>query len=96
MQKFKPLHDRVAVEAIEPEDKTVGGIIIPDNAKEKPMQGKVIAIGTGARNDKGEIVPLDVKEGDTILYGKWAGTEVEIGGKKLMVMKESDIMGIIN
>jgi chaperonin GroES len=96
MQKFRPLHDRVAVEAIEPEAKTMGGIIIPDNAKEKPMQGKIVAVGVGARTDKGEIIPLEVKVGDMVLYGKWAGTEVEISGKKLMIMKESDIMGIIN
>lgn len=96
MQKFRPLHDRVAIEAMEPGDKTIGGIIIPDNAKEKPMQGKIVAVGVGSRNDKGEIIPLEVKVGDVILYGKWAGTEVEIDGKKLMVMKESDIMGIIN
>jgi len=96
MQKFRPLHDRVAVEAIEPEEKSIGGIIIPDNAKEKPMQGKIVAVGVGIRDEKGNIVPLDVKVGDVVLYGKWAGTEVEIDGKKLMVMKESDIMGIIN
>lgn len=96
MQKFRPLHDRVAIEPVQPEDKTVGGIIIPDNAKEKPMQGKVVAVGVGARNEKGEIIPLEVKVGDMILFGKWAGTEVEIGNKKLMIMKESDIMGIIN
>ena len=95
MTKFKPLHDRVAVEAVEPENKTAGGIIIPDNAKEKPMQGKVVAVGSGVRNDRGEIVPLEVKEGDMVLYGKWAGSEVEVGGKKLMIMKESDIMGIL-
>lgn len=96
MTKFKPLHDRVAVEAMEPEQKTAGGIIIPDNAKEKPMQGKVVAVGPGARNDKGDLIPMELKSGDMVLYGKWAGNEVEIGGKKLMIMKESDIMGILN
>ena len=96
MVNFRPLHDRVAVEAIEKEEKTAGGIIIPDAAKEKPIQGKIVAVGKGSKNDKGEVTPLDVKVGDIVLYGKWAGTEVEIGGKKLMIMKESDIMGIIN
>jgi len=96
MVNFRPLHDRVAVEAIEKEEKTQGGIIIPDSAKEKPMQGKIIAVGKGTKNDKGEVTPLDVKVGDNVLYGKWAGTEVEISGKKLMIMKESDIMGILD
>lgn len=96
MVNFKPLHDRVAVEPIEQEERTQGGIIIPDTAKEKPMQGKIIAVGTGARNEKGETLAMAVKTGDIVLYGKWSGTEVEIGGKKLMIMKESDIMGIIN
>lgn len=95
MVNFRPLHDRVAVEPVEQEEKTQGGIIIPDTAKEKPMRGKIVAVGTGSKNDKGEITPLDVKVGDVVLYGKWAGTEVEINGKKLMIMKESDIMGII-
>lgn len=95
MVNFRPLHDRVAVEAIEKEEKTSGGIIIPDSAKEKPMQGKIIAVGKGTQNEKGDVIPLDVKVGDTVLYGKWAGTEVEIDGKKLMIMKESDIMGIV-
>jgi chaperonin GroES len=95
MTNFRPLHDRVAVEAIEKEEKTAGGIIIPDAAKEKPVQGKIVAVGKGSKNDKGEVTPLDVKVGDIVLYGKWAGTEVEIGGKKLMIMKESDIMGIV-
>ena len=95
MANFRPLHDRVAVEPIEKEEKTAGGIIIPDAAKEKPMQGKIVAVGKGSKNDKGEVTPLDVKIGDVVLYGKWAGTEVEVGGKKLMIMKESDIMGII-
>ena len=96
MVNFRPLHDRVAVEAIEKEEKTQGGIIIPDSAKETPMQGKIISVGKGTKNDKGEVTPLDVKVGDTVLYGKWAGTEVEIGSKKLMIMKESDIMGILD
>ena len=95
MVNFRPLHDRVAVEAIEKEEKTAGGIIIPDTAKEKPVQGKIVAVGKGSKNDKGEVTPLDVKVGDTVLYGKWAGTEAEISGKKLMIMKESDIMGIV-
>lgn len=95
MANFKPLHDRVAVEPIEREEKTAGGIIIPDTAKEKPMEGKVVAVGNGSKNDKGEVVPLEVKVGDRVLYGKWGGTEVEIDGKKLMILKESDIMGII-
>jgi len=95
MVNFRPLHDRVAIEAIEKEEKTAGGIIIPDAAKEKPMQGKIVAVGKGSSNDKGEVIPLDVKVGDVVLYGKWAGTEVDVGGKKLMIMKESDIMGIV-
>lgn len=95
MVNFRPLHDRVAVEAIEQEEKTSGGIIIPDSAKEKPMRGKIVAVGKGTKNDKGDVIPLEVKVGDTVLYGKWAGTEVEISSKKLMIMKESDIMGVI-
>jgi chaperonin GroES len=95
MQKFRPLHDRIAVEPANAQEKTVGGIIIPDTAKEKPMQGQVVAVGKGAKNDKGELMTLEVKVGDTVLFGKWAGTEVEIDGKKLMIMKESDVMGII-
>ena len=94
--KFKPLHDRVVVERLDSDEKTAGGIIIPDSAQEKPMQGKILAIGSGARDDSGKIQPLDVKEGDTILFGKWSGTEVKIDGKDLLIMKESDIMGIIN
>jgi chaperonin GroES len=93
--KFRPLHDRVVVRRIEEETKTAGGIIIPDTAKEKPMQGEVIAVGPGARNEKGELVALDVKAGDTVLFGKWSGTEVKLDGKELLIMKESDIMGII-
>ena len=94
--KFKPLHDRVVVERLDSDEKTAGGIIIPDSAQEKPMQGKISAVGSGARDDSGKIQPLDVKEGDTILFGKWSGTEVKIDGKDLLIMKESDIMGIIN
>ena len=94
--KFKPLHDRVVVERLDSDEKTAGGIIIPDSAQEKPMQGKMLAVGSGARDDSGKIQPLDVKEGDTILFGKWSGTEVKIDGKDLLIMKESDIMGIIN
>jgi len=92
---FRPLHDRVVVRRLEEEQKTAGGIIIPDTAKEKPMQGEVIAVGPGARNDKGEVSPLDVKAGDRVLFGKWSGTEVKIDGEELLIMKESDIMGII-
>ncbi len=93
--KFRPLHDRVVVKRLEAEEKTVGGIIIPDTAKEKPMQGEIIAAGPGARNEQGQIVALDVKAGDKILFGKWSGTEVKIDGEDLLIMKESDIMGII-
>jgi chaperonin GroES len=93
--KFRPLHDRVVVRRITAEEKTAGGIIIPDTAKEKPMEGEVIAAGPGARNEQGQTVALDVKEGDRILFGKWSGTEVKIDGEELLIMKESDIMGII-
>ena len=93
--KFRPLHDRVVVRRLEEDERTAGGIIIPDTAKEKPMQGEVLAVGTGARNDKGEITPLDVKKGDRILFGKWSGSEVKIDDEELVIMKESDIMGII-
>jgi chaperonin GroES len=93
--KFRPLHDRVVVKRVDSETKSAGGIIIPDTATEKPMQGKVIAVGAGARNENGEIVKLDVKKGDTVLFGKWSGTEVKIDGDELLIMKESDIMGII-
>ena len=93
--KFRPLHDRVVVRRVESEEKTAGGIIIPDTAKEKPMEGEVIAVGPGARNEKGEIVALDVKAGDRILFGKWSGSEVRIDGQDLLIMKESDIMGVI-
>ena len=92
---LKPLHERVLVERVNSEDKTKGGIIIPDTAQEKPMEGKVLAVGGGARNENGQIVALDVKKGDRILFGKWSGTEVKIDGKELLIMKESDIMGII-
>jgi chaperonin GroES len=93
--KFRPLHDRVVVRRVESEEKTAGGIIIPDTAKEKPMEGEVIAVGPGARNEKGEVVALDVKVGDRILFGKWSGSEVRLDGEDLLIMKESDIMGII-
>ena len=92
---FRPLHDRVLVKRVKEEEKTKGGIIIPDTAKEKPMQGEVVAVGPGARNEKGELVALDVKAGDTVLFGKWSGTEVKLDGTELLIMKESDIMGII-
>jgi len=93
--KFRPLHDRVVVEPQEAETKTAGGIIIPDTAKEKPVQGKVVAVGSGARDEAGKVHKLDVKKGDVVLYGKWSGSEVKIDGKDLVVMRESDIMGII-
>jgi chaperonin GroES len=93
--KFRPLHDRVVVRRLDAEEKTAGGIIIPDTAKEKPMEGEVIAVGAGARNEQGQIVALDVKAGDRILFGKWSGTEVKLDGEELLIMKESDIMGII-
>ena len=93
--KLRPLHDRVLVEPLEAEEKTAGGIIIPDTAKEKPMEGKSVAAGNGARSEDGTVTALDVKAGDRILYGKWSGTEVKIEGQDLLIMKESDIMGII-
>ena len=92
---FRPLHDRVVIRRLNAEERTTGGIIIPDTAQEKPMQGEVIAVGPGARNEQGQIVALDVKAGDRILFGKWSGTEVKIEGEELLIMKESDIMGII-
>ena len=92
---FRPLHDRVVVRRIEAEEKTKGGIIIPDTAKEKPQEGEVIAVGPGARDESGKLVPMDVKAGDRILFGKWSGTEVKIDGEDLLIMKESDIMGVI-
>ena len=93
--KFRPLHDRVVVRRLEAEEKTAGGIIIPDTAKEKPMEGEVIAVGPGARDEAGKLVPLDVKAGNRILFGKWSGTEVKLDGEELLIMKEFDIMGII-
>ncbi len=93
--KFRPLHDRVVVRRITAEEKTRGGIIIPDTAQEKPMEGEVIAVGPGARSETGEIVALDVKAGDRILFGKWSGTEVKLDGEELLIMKESDIMGVV-
>ncbi|MFA1625364.1 co-chaperone GroES [Rhizobium mongolense] len=92
---FRPLHDRILVRRVESEERTKGGIIIPDTAKEKPQEGEVIAVGPGARNDAGQIQPLDVKAGDRILFGKWSGTEIKINGDDLLIMKESDVMGII-
>jgi chaperonin GroES len=92
---FRPLHDRVVVRRLTAEEKTAGGIIIPDTAQEKPMEGEVVAVGPGARNEQGQIVAMDVKAGDKILFGKWSGTEVKLGGEELLIMKESDIMGII-
>jgi chaperonin GroES len=92
---FRPLHDRVLVRRLEEEETTAGGIIIPDTAKEKPMQGEILAVGPGARDDKGEIVPLDVKVGDKVLFGKWSGSEVKIDGEELAIMKESDLMGVL-
>jgi chaperonin GroES len=93
--KFRPLHDRVVVRRLKQDEKTAGGIIIPDTAQEKPMEGEIIAAGPGARNEDGKLVPLDVKVGDRVLFGKWSGTEVKLDGEELMIMKESDIMGII-
>jgi len=93
--KFRPLHDRVVVEPLDAEEKTAGGIIIPDTAQEKPQQGRVVAVGPGARGDDGKVVPLDVKEGDRVLYGKWSGTEVKIDGQTLLIMRETDIMGVL-
>ena len=93
--KFRPLHDRVLVRRVEEDERTAGGIIIPDTAKEKPMQAEVVAVGPGARDEKGKTVPLDVKAGDQIIFGKWSGTEVTIDGEELLIMKESDIMGVI-
>ena len=92
---FKPLHDRIAVLPVPGEEKTTGGIIIPDTAKEKPMQGKVVAVGSGLRDKDGKLVPLEVKVGDIVMYGKWGGTEVKVDGKDIVIMKESDVMGIV-
>jgi chaperonin GroES len=94
--KFRPLHDRVLVRRVAEEDKTAGGIIIPDTVKEKPMEGEVVAAGHGVRNESGALVPLDVKAGDRILFGKWSGTEVRIDGEELLIMKESDVLGIVD
>jgi chaperonin GroES len=93
--KFRPLHDRVVVERIDAEAKTAGGIIIPDTAKEKPQEGKVIAVGPGGRDENGKLIPIDVKAGDRVLFGKWSGTEVKIDGVEYLIMKESDIMGVL-
>src|ERR1700728_3422788 len=95
LMKFRPLHDRIVIRRIEGEDKTKGGIIIPDTAKEKPQEGGVIAVGPGARDESGKLIPLDVKAGDRVLFGKWSGTEVKIDGEDLLIMKESDVMGVI-
>ncbi|WFU23612.1 co-chaperone GroES [Bradyrhizobium sp. CB1717] len=92
---FRPLHDRVLVRRIDAEERTAGGIIIPDTAKEKPQEGEVIACGPGGRNEQGQLVPLDVKPGDRVLFGKWSGTEVKIDGKELLIMKESDLLGVV-
>ena len=93
--KFRPLHDRVVIKRIDAEEKSKGGIIIPDTAKEKPQEGEVIAVGPGARDESGKVVPLDLKAGDRILFGKWSGTEVKLDGEELLIMKESDVMGVI-
>jgi chaperonin GroES len=93
--KIRPLHDRVVLKAVEQETKTAGGIIIPDTAKEKPMEGKVVAVGPGTRDTSGKLVALDVKVGDRVLFGKWSGTEIKVGGEDLLILKESDLMGII-
>ena len=93
--KFRPLHDRVVVKRVEEEGKTKGGIIIPDTAKEKPMEGEIVAVGPGGRDEAGKLIPIDLKVGDRILFGKWSGTEVKIDGEDLLIMKESDVMGII-
>ena len=93
--KFRPLHDRVVVRRIQAEDKTKGGIIIPDTAKEKPQEGEVVAVGPGGRDEAGKLIPMDLKAGDRVLFGKWSGTEVKLDGEELLIMKESDIMGVI-
>ncbi|MCR0985349.1 co-chaperone GroES [Roseomonas populi] len=95
MANFRPLHDRVLVRRVTAEEKSAGGIIIPDTAKEKPQEGEVVSVGSGARNEQGQVVALDVKAGDRILFGKWSGTEVKLNGEELLIMKESDIMGIV-
>ena len=93
--KFRPLHDRVVIRRIEEEDKTKGGIIIPDTAKEKPQEGEVISVGPGARDESGKLIPIDLKSGDRILFGKWSGTEIKIEGEDLLIMKEGDVMGVV-
>ena len=93
--KFRPLHDRVVVRRVESEEKTAGGIILPDTAQEKPSEGEIVSVGAGARDETGKLVPLDVKVGDRVLFGKWSGTEVKLDGKDLLIMKESDIMGVV-
>jgi chaperonin GroES len=93
--KFRPLHDRVVVKRVDPEDKTAGGIIIPDTAKEKPSQGEVVAVGSGGRDESGKLIPIDIQVGDRVLFGKWSGTEVKLDGQELLIMKESDIMGVL-
>jgi chaperonin GroES len=93
--KFRPLHDRVVVERIDPEAKSAGGIIIPDTAQEKPQQGKIVAVGPGGRDESGKLIPIDVKAGDRVLFGKWSGTEVKIDGVEYLIMKESDVMGVL-
>jgi chaperonin GroES len=93
--KFRPLHDRVVIRRIEEEGKTTGGIIIPDTAKEKPQEGEVVAVGPGARDEAGKLIPIDLKAGDRVLFGKWSGTEVKIDGEELLIMKESDVMGVL-
>jgi chaperonin GroES len=93
--KFRPLHDRVVVRRVESEEKTLGGIIIPDTAKEKPQEGEIIAVGPGGRDESGKLIPIDLKAGDRVLFGKWSGTDVKIDGEELLIMKESDVMGVI-
>ncbi len=93
--KFRPLHDRVVVKRINPEAKTKGGIIIPDSAREKPQQGEVVAVGPGGRDEAGKLIPIDIKSGDKVLFGKWSGTEVVLDGEELLIMKESDVMGVL-
>ena len=94
--KFRPLHDRVVIRRVEPEGKTTGGIFIPDTVQEKPMEGEIVAVGPGARDERGTVVPLDVRQGDRILFGKWSGSEVKLDGEDLLIMSESDIMGVID
>jgi chaperonin GroES len=94
--KFRPLHDRVVIRRVEPEGKTTGGILIPDTAQEKPMEGEIVAVGPGALDEAGKVVPLDVKQGDRILFGKWSGTEIKLDGEDLLIMNESEIMGVVD